>query len=240
MSDPFGRAIRDFHRGEQDEPLARYDGGDVEQEHPIERFYFGERASDSALTAYLERWLDGPLLDMGAGVGRDARHFQERFETVAVEASEHLVKTMRDRGVEDARLGDMFALRESFDRDRFRSALAIGTQLGLAGSLQGVRAFLGDLAYVTSDDATAVLDNYDPRHEEVPELVGYRRDPTPGMAYRVFHFEYENDVGEELLFRLFSPDRLREACVGTGWDVAAVRGGAEADRTQYRAALRKR
>lgn len=240
MADPFGRAIRDFHLGEQDEPLVRYDGDDIEREHPIERFYFGERAPDSASTAYLERWLDGPLLDMGAGVGRDARYFQERFETVAVEASEHLVETMRDRGVEDARLGDMFALRESFGRDRFRSALTIGTQLGLGGSLRGVRAFLGDLAHVTTDGATAVLDNYDPRHEEVPGLVGHRRDPTPGMAYRVFHFEYEGDVGEELLFRLFSPDRLREACVGTGWDVAAVRGGAETDRTQYRAALRKR
>lgn len=36
------------------------------------------------------------------------------------------------------------------------------------------------------------------------------------------HFEYEGAVGETLLFRLFSPDRIREATVGTGWDVAEI------------------
>ncbi len=32
---------------------------------------------------------------------------------------------------------------------------------------------------------------------------------------------------EILLFRLFNPDRLREAAVGTGWEVAEVRHGSE-------------
>jgi len=44
---------------------------------------------------------------------------------------------MRDRGVVDVREGDMFALRDAFERDRFASALAIGTQIGLAGSMRG-------------------------------------------------------------------------------------------------------
>jgi len=48
---------------------------------------------------------------------------------------------MRDRGVVDVREGDMFALRDAFERDRFASALAIGTQIGLAGSMRGLSAF---------------------------------------------------------------------------------------------------
>lgn len=116
----------------------------------------------------------------------------------------------------------MFALREQFDRDRFGSAFARGTQVGLAGSMDGLRSFLGDLATVTDDGGRAVLDCYDPEHPDTAELLGYRADPTPGLAHRVMHFEYEGVVGETLLFRLFSPDRLREAAVPTPWTVDRV------------------
>lgn len=52
---------------------------------------------------WLELWLDGPVLDPGAGASRDSLHVQHQFEA-----------------------------------GRFQSALAIGTQLCLAGSMQGL------------------------------------------------------------------------------------------------------
>jgi SAM-dependent methyltransferase len=233
-TDPLGRAIRDYHRGKQDEPLIDRDGVET-REQPIEQFYFGEFDPESQRGEWLTSWVAGPLLDIGAGAGRDALYFQEQFETVAIEISEYLVETMRERGVRDARHADMFALRETFERDQFRSAIAFGTQMGLTRSMQGLRRFLGDLAYVTTSDATAVLHGYDPELEATADIIGYRADPTPGLAYRVYHTEYKNER-ETLLFRLFNPDRLREAAVGTGWTVAEVRHGPE---TTYSAAVRK-
>lgn len=233
-SDPFGRAVRDHYLGERDEPLVDRDGDDT-REHAIERWYFGEYEPDD----WCESWFEGPLLDMGAGAGRDTLHFQEQFETVAIEVSDHLVRTMEDRGVRDARLADMFSLRDHFERDRFRSALSKGTQLGLAGSIAGVRRFLGDLAFVTTPDATALLDNYAPEKEATRDAFAYRDGPSPGLAYRIFHCEYEGDVGRTLLFRLFSTDRLREATVGTPWDVAEVRYGPEEAPNQWLAVLEK-
>lgn len=91
---------------------------------------------------WLESWLAGPLLDVGAGARRDALHFQTAFETVALEISEHLVDLLRARGVERVEHGDMFRLTDSFEWGRFRSVLVAGTQLGLAGSLTGVRELL--------------------------------------------------------------------------------------------------
>jgi hypothetical protein len=282
MSDPFGRAIRDHYRDEQDAPLVQRDGEHA-REHPIERFYFSAFDPETDDDQWLVSQLDGPLLDLGAGAGRHALYFQDRFETVAVEVSDHLVETMRDRGVADARRGDMFSLREQFERDQFQSALAIGTQVGLAGSMQGLRRFLGDLAHVTTPDATAVFDGYDPEskrlrgegpredtteeNSEDPEgsgenteengedsegsgenpeesdqeagMLGYRADPTPGLAYRLMWFDYEGTTGDGILFRLFSPDRVREAAVGTGWTVTDVRYTDEENPIHYRVALEK-
>lgn len=216
--DPFGRAIRDHHEGTRREPLVQRDGSDV-SDHPVEEFYFGEYGGDE----WLDGWLDGPLLDMGAGAGKHALYYQERVETVALDVSENLVAVMDDRGVEDPRTGDMFALRGTFERDRFGSALAVGTQLGLAGSMGGLREFLDALASITRPDGTALLDCYDPDREGTAGLLGYRHDPTPGLASRVMEFEYRGEVGEILLFRLFGPGRIRAATTGTPWRVEEVR-----------------
>lgn len=221
METAFGQALLDHHRDERTAPLIQRDGPET-REHPIEQFYFGPFDGEDELWSTLTASLEGPLVDLGAGAGRHALHFQERFETVAVEPDPALVELMRDRGVEDAREGDMFALRESFERDRFRSALSHGTQLGLAGSMAGLRAFLCDLSHVTTPDAAAVVDAYDPGPIDPDDLLGYRSDPAPGLASRVMTFEYEDRVDETLLFRLFSPGRLREATVGTDWTVADV------------------
>ena len=237
MPSPFARAVRDHHRGERDASLIQCDG-EERRDHPIEEFYFTDPAGEDV--AWLADRLAGPLLDLGAGAGRHALVFQERVETVAVEVSDALVETMRERGVEDARRGDMFRLREAFDRDRFGSVLANGTQVGLAGSLQGLRELLGDLAYVTEPDGTAVLDCYDPTVEAAADLLGYRSDPARGLAHRVMYFEYEGETGEILHFRLFGPDRLREATAGTGWTVADIRRSDEDSGRYYRATLEKR
>lgn len=237
MPSPFARALRDQHRDERDAPL-RVHGDDECREHPVEAFYFGDPTGDDA-RPWIESWLDGPLLDVGAGVGRDARYFQARFETVAVEVSDALVETMRDRGVDDARRGDLFALPETLPADRFRSVLIRGTQLGLAGSTDRLRGTLADLDVVTRADATAVVDGYDPAHPGTADLIGYRDDPRDGLARRTIRFEYAGERGDPLEFLLFGPDRLRAAASDAGWTVAAVDRPSTADTGYYRAALRR-
>jgi len=160
-------------------PLRQGDGEET-REHPIGAFYFDAFDAESNAGSWLTSRLSGPLVDLGAGAGRHALRFQGRFETVAVETSPALVEAMRDRGVVDVREGDMFALRDAFERDRFASALAIGTQIGLAGSMRGLSAFLGDLAFVTTPGATAVIDSYDPDHPGAADLLGYARTRRRG------------------------------------------------------------
>ena len=239
MTDPFAQAIHDAHFGDTQGPLLGCNGEET-VEHRIEPTYLGAYTAEGAVGDWFESWLDGPLLDMGAGAGRHALYFQEQFETIAIERNELLVETMQDRGVRDARVADMFALRDAFDRDRFASALAIGTQMSLSRSMQGLRKFLGDLASVTTPDGTAILDGFDPDHEKTTEMIDYFSDPTDGLAYRVLQFEYDGTLGEPWLYRLFTPDRVREAAVGTDWEIADVRYGSNGWEHNYRLALQKR
>lgn len=232
----FGRAIYDHHAGDRSSPLVARDGEET-RHHPIEKFYFEPVDPAADRTEWLESRLEGPLLDLGAGAGRDALYFQDQFETVALEVSGPLVETMDERGVENTRLGDMFAIGARFERNRFSSAIVIGTQAGLAGSIPGVRSLLGDLAAVTGPNATLVLDGYDPSEPACADLLGFRNDPRSGIATRAFWFEYETFVDPVLVFRLFGPDRLREATIGTPWELLDVRYGDSG--YYYMAALEK-
>ncbi len=227
--------------------VCRYVDGAARTDGRIEEHYFSSPADWSNSWKSLLDSLDGPVLDLGCGAGQHALYLQDDREVVAVDVSPGAVEAARDGGVDDVRVTDMFAL--DFPRNRFRSVLLNGTQLGLAGSFAGVRAFLSDLATVTDESGVAVVDNYDPTRLDSESFFGHRPDPRRGVARRAFHVEYhrsENDRGDEtvrevgrtLSFLLFSSERLVDATVGTRWRVAGVLR--DIDEAYYRAVLEKR
>lgn len=237
MADPFGRAIRDHQQNDRDVALVQRDGPDA-IDHPIEDLYFEPVDLDDPGSQWLADQCAGPLLDVGAGAGRHVLAFQKRFEAVGIEVSEHLVDTMQDRGVEDARQGSLFDLSTTFPADRFASVISIGTQSNLVGSRAGLHSLLMDLDAITTSDGTVVLDSYDPTMSGVEDLLGYRPDETPGLAFRAFHFEYEDDVGPTLLFRLFSPAVVRDVARDTPWEAVDISRPTDTE-YYYRIALRK-
>jgi hypothetical protein len=223
MSDPFSQVLHDIHFDEQKAPLY-YLNGEEREEVDVE-WYFDVVEQNGGGAGKIESWVDEPLVDLGAGVGRHTLYYQQKYQTVAIENRERLVEVMEDRGVKNTRVADMFALRDVFEQNRFRSALAVGTQVSLAGSMGGLRQFLNDLAYVTTPDATAVFDGFDPEHEATKKKLDYHEDPTPGLGYRVLQMEYNGMLGKPWMYRLFTPDKIQEAVIGTGWEIATVEYG---------------
>lgn len=243
MADALGRAMLDYQRGGLRGECIHRDGDDT-WDGNVAGFYFTPPAEWRDATVEMLDSLAGPVLDAGCGAGGNALWLQEQGrEVVGIDVSPAAVQVARERGVDDARTMDMFDLQ--FPPDRFRSVLCKGTQLGLAGSFAGVRQFLSDLAVVTDSEGVAVVDNYDPAELDAESFGGYRGDPRDGVARRTFHVEYHREadgererlIGESLSFLLFGPDRLRDAVVGTPWEVAGTnRPGGE---HHYRARLEK-
>ncbi|WP_265109482.1 class I SAM-dependent methyltransferase [Halosolutus halophilus] len=244
-ADPLGRAVLAFQRGASG--TLRYRDGADTQDGRVREFYFRPPAEwDDETIALLERLADHePILDVGCGAGQHALWWQERgVDVTAIDASPGAVAAAGERGVEDLREMDMFDLE--FDRNRFGAVHCVGTQLGLGGSLAGISDLLAEFARVTDGSALAVVDNYAPTRLD-REFFGYRPDPREGVARRCFHFEFEREtadgdrvreVGSTLQFLLCSPDRLREATIGTPWGLRSVHR--DDDGAYYRAVLDKR
>lgn len=235
MTDVFARALSDWYRDDCSGPLRYRDGEETVEHDPAGYFDPWEPDDDSFLAT-----VEGSVLDLGAGAGRQALAVRDRADVVPIEPSDALVAVMRDRGLANATRGDMFSLRECFDRDAFDAAYSVGTQVGLAKSVAGLRAFLGDLARVTTPDATALFDGYDPDHERTRALIGFRDDPARGGAYRVVQYEYDGTLGQPWLFRLFTRAELREATTGTDWTVREIRSSDGDWRHAYSVHLAKR
>jgi len=95
MTEVFARALRDWYHDELQGPL-RYRDGEATVEHDVAG-YFEDWTPDE--DSFFES-LQGRVLDMGAGAGRQALSCQSRVETVALEPSDALAAVLRDRGVE--------------------------------------------------------------------------------------------------------------------------------------------
>jgi SAM-dependent methyltransferase len=223
VADAYGRALLDCQHGGLDGTL-RYRDGESVREPPFADHNFSP-LSDQDQT--LLDSLGGPCLVLGCGSGQRPLYLQDRgVEVLATDVSPGAVQTARERGVENAVVADMFDL--PFPRDRFRSVTALGTQLGLAGSLTGVREWLGDAARITDSEGTLIIDSFHPEWTDPEDCFGFRDDPRPGVMRRAFHVEYDppgDDSrihGRTLEFVFWTPAKLRDLTVGTPWEVVDV------------------
>jgi SAM-dependent methyltransferase len=216
--DPLGRAMFDYQHGRYERGDLRYVDGERTEIGHVKGYYFGDPFDPGEIIRERDRFLRGPVLDVGCGAGRDAIRLQEHHRTLAVDVSPHAVQAARDRGVRDAAVMDMFD--PGVPDGSFGSVCALGTQVAIAGCLPEITGVLAEFGRVVGSGGRAAVDAHDPTAGEKP--FGFRPDPRAGLARRAFHFEYGNLTGRTLEFLLLSPDRFREAAVAAGWTVRDV------------------
>lgn len=227
MGDAFGLALRDCYRDRiDDEPVHRRDDGVSWDATGMFESYFAppEEWSDAEVEAVSH--LTGTVLDLGCGAGRHALYLQDRHEVTAIDRSPLAIRIARERGVDRAIVGDMLRLPI---HGEVGSVLAAGGQLGIPGSIAGLRELLDTLAGVTSQDGTLVADVLDPTDLEDPARRNYleKHRLCDGAFVRRFRIEYEGVAGPWIDLLMLGPDALRDVVAKTEWRVREVlrRGG---------------
>ena len=124
----------------------------------------------------------GRVLDVGACVGALALPLQEADHAVtALELLPGAVEVMRERGVRDARVGDLwtFAPERGYD-----TVLALMNGTAMAGTLTGLIPLLGALALPLAPDGQILVDSTDLRGRDGRGKARRRDVPVPRGRHR--------------------------------------------------------
>ena len=170
------------------------------------------------------RFARGRVLDVGAGAGRVALHFQEKgHEVVAIDASAGAVEVCRRRGVRDVRLCRIEDVDEALGI--FDTVVMYGNNLGLLSSRTKAPRILRRLHRITSDRARVLGECLDPYEGAPPEHLAYhernRRRGRMGGQIRL-RIRYRDIATPWFDYLFLSEDELRKLLDGTGWRIARM------------------
>lgn len=136
---PLGAAVLAYHKGRY-RAVIRVDSDVFDTEDVAVRHYY--RPDCDSLPDLDRRALDrceGKVLDAGAGAGRHALDLQIRgLEVTGLDISKDAVLVMQERGIRDARQGDVF----SSGLDSYDTILLLMNGIGLAGNLDGLEKLM--------------------------------------------------------------------------------------------------
>jgi SAM-dependent methyltransferase len=155
---PLGRALLDFHHGATTARIIVHTDIWIDEPTPVEEFY---RPDDQPLPELERKALGlsrGRTLDVGAGAGRHALELQRRgLEVTAIDVSPEAVEIMRERGVTDARRGDL----EAIAGERFDTIVLLMHGIGLVGSLEGLARFFDRTRDHLNEHGRIIFDSAD-------------------------------------------------------------------------------
>jgi SAM-dependent methyltransferase len=221
-----GRALQDFHRGAVEARIIVHTDLWHDESTPVAEFY---RPDDQPLPDLEITALEhcrGHVLDLGAGAGRHALELQRRgLEVTAIDVTPEAVEVMRDRGVIDARCGDLNAAAG----DSFDTILLLMHGIGLVGTLEGLSEFFDGARRVLGTGGRIIFDSADLGMvipESFEEGIGewLRGGLYPGeVEYRL---TYEGLEGDPYPWLFVDPTTLSDRAKMADFDLEVVDRGA--------------
>ncbi|WP_248517465.1 class I SAM-dependent methyltransferase [Salinarchaeum laminariae] len=269
MADVFGRMVADYHRDElRGQPIYERSDGDESPAH-CAWYFAGPEEWGPLETAAIEACTTAPpgpgrvtprVLDAGCGPGRALDPLAARGAAVlGVDESPNAIRVAREWTDQPAIVGDQARLpladgaaidadgdRPSDDGAAIDAALFLGTHVGGAGTIGGLRKLLEELDRVIADgdrggqsagSGRVVADLFDPtavenddlrayldgRWLDTPDAVGTDDSATEqAIATRRFRLRYDGEVGRWRTLLMASPAALEALVAPTAWSIAEI------------------
>lgn len=231
---PLGSALLDYHRGDHHAEIVVISDLWEDDATPVEAYYRPIDRELAALEAQALNLCRGRVLDLGAGAGRHALELQASgHAVVAVDPLAEAVEIMEDRGIADARQGDLGAV----SGERFDTVLMLMHGLGIVGDLRGLGDFLERLPDHLNPGAQLICDSADLGSvlgEESPEIIDDLAHPGHYLGEVEFRLRYKNIEGPSYPWLFIDPEALGIIAGAAGFRVSTAATG---DRGAFLAAL---
>jgi SAM-dependent methyltransferase len=185
------------------------DGG---EERTPASVFFRRPEEFSALDEAALALCRGRVLDVGAGAGCHSLALQARGVAVtALDVAPEAVEVMRQRGVRDARCGDIF----TFAGERFDTLLLLMNGIGLVGTIARLDWFLQDVPRLLAHGGQILLDSFDPGPPDTPHSDKY-------VGEMRFQLEYQDVRGAMYEFVFLDFETLRRHAETAGWRCESI------------------
>jgi len=236
MADVFGRLLIDYFKGKGSIETIRRDDGQV-NEMSMKR-YFTDYPEWEDFEKEILGYVQGRVLDIGAGAGRHSLYLQKQgFEVHAIDISPRAVEVMRKREVRNVYLMDLRKL--DFPENYFDSILMMFNNFGLAGTIKETKKLLKLLYRVSTPQARIITTIRDPYQTDNPAHLAYHEKnkkeerPAGQVTLRI---ECKDEIGDWFSLLMVSPEELKDLIKDTGWNILKIVEGKEGE---YGAVLKK-
>ncbi|MBB4043584.1 class I SAM-dependent methyltransferase [Bacteroides reticulotermitis] len=193
--DPMGAAIADYFHHHKADRLRVFSSQFDEDQIPVKQL-FRQFQTMPLLERTALQLAEGKILDAGAGSGCHALALQEmNKEVCAIDISPLSIETMRQRGVQDVRLVDLFD--ETFT-DTFDTILMLMNGSGIIGKLSNLPTFFQRMKRILRPGGYILMDSSDLRYlfeeEDGSMLIDLAGDYYGEVDFQMQYKEIKGDV----------------------------------------------
>jgi SAM-dependent methyltransferase len=157
MSDILGQALHGYHHQKAKTKLWIHNKYGPKEEMPIAT-YFREEDDMPDIEWLAVEQCRGKVLDIGGGAGSHALLLQEEdIEVVSIDISPLSVEVMKDRGVKNALVADIY----TYNQGKYDTLLLLMNGIGLAGNIDSLKRLLTHFKTLMNEDAQLLFDSSD-------------------------------------------------------------------------------
>ncbi|NDV81921.1 bifunctional 2-polyprenyl-6-hydroxyphenol methylase/3-demethylubiquinol 3-O-methyltransferase UbiG [Bacteroides sp. 51] len=225
--DPMGAAIFDYHQNRKAGRLRVFSSQFDEDEIPVKQL-FRTLKQMPILEQTALKLAQGKILDVGAGSGCHALALQEmKKEVCAIDISPLSVEVMKEQGVKDVRLLNLF---DEHFRETFDTILMLMNGSGIIGRIENIPAFFLRMKQLLSPGGCILMDSSDLRYLFEEEDGSFLIDIAGDYYGQVdFRMQYKDIKGDSFDWLYIDPQTLELYASENGFKVEIVKRGKHYD-----------
>ncbi|MFT6969609.1 MAG: SAM-dependent methyltransferase [Roseivirga sp.] len=209
--DIYGKALKDYQSGVEDQSLILNTSYGEAEEMPVWYFFRGYEEMPEMEQMALSI-ADGDILDIGAGAGCHALVLQQmNKEVTAIDTSEVAVEIMQNDGLKRAVKADFF----EYQGGQYDTMIMLMNGIGLVGTLDGFRQFLNHAKKLLKPEGQLIFDTSDIKY--LYEGKALPKDKYYGEVS--FQYEYQGIKGEWFDWIYIDENTLEDVAEECGWFV---------------------